>query len=319
LNATAASPARNFTRFAWTTLAWNVGVVLWGAYVRVSGSGAGCGNHWPLCNGEVLPHAAQIQTLIEFTHRIMTSVAFFAVAALLLWSLKIFPRRHLARKMAIASFCFLIAEALLGAGLVLFNYVGANSSAGRALYLSLHLANTLLLLAALALTAWFTREPARQIGPVPGMLKAALSLAMLVCITGAIAALGDTLFPASSLREGFQQDWSGTAHFLVRLRVIHPVLAVSAGIFIGWIALSRLRVNRVGPTLLIATIVQLCAGAVNLALLAPAAMQIVHLFLADIVWISLVLLSAESAVSAAREAAPAGGAPQPLVIRFSAE
>ncbi len=292
--------ARNFTRFAWATLGWNVAVVLWGAYVRASGSGAGCGNHWPLCNGEVVPHAAQVQTIIEFTHRAMTGVAFFAVAGLLAWSIRLFPRAHRARQAALASFTFLIVEALLGAGLVLLNYVGANNSAGRALYLSLHLANTLLLLAALTVTAWFSRdaEPAR--GRVSRLAAAALPIAILVSVSGAIAALGDTLFPAASLSEGMRQDLSRTAHFLVRLRVFHPVLAILAGVFFASTAVSMLRVkqrpevHRIALAVLILTVAQLCAGGINLALLAPVWMQIVHLLMADLVWISLVVLTVES-------------------------
>ena len=299
LSTTVASPAqvgaKNFSRLAWSTLVWNIGVVLWGAYVRASGSGAGCGNHWPLCNGEVVPRAAQIQTIIEFTHRLMSGVAFFAVAALLYWAIRRFPRGHRARTMAIASFCFLIAEALLGAGLVLFEYVGANNSAGRALYLSLHLANTLLLLAALALTAWFSSHPERAPARISGLFVMALALALAVSASGAIAALGDTLFPASSLREGIRQDFSGATGFLLRLRVFHPALAVLSASYFGWIAVSNFRVNRVAPAVLVLTIAQLCAGALNLALLAPVAMQIVHLLLADLVWISLVLMSVESA------------------------
>jgi len=296
----AGTGARNFTRFAWATLAWNIAVVLWGAYVRASGSGAGCGNHWPLCNGEVVPHAPAIQTIIEFTHRAMSGVAFFAVAGLLVWSLRLFPRAHRVRKAALASFVFLIAEALLGAGLVLLDYVGANNSAGRALYLSLHLANTLLLLAALALTAWFSRdsEPAR--GRISRLVAAALPVALLVCVSGAIAALGDTLFPAVSLSEGIRQDLSGTSDFLLRLRVFHPVLAVLAGVFFGSIAVSLLRAkqrpeaHRISLAVLILTVAQLCAGAINLALLAPVWMQILHLLMADLVWISLVLMTVES-------------------------
>ena len=298
-----ASPAvvgsRNFTRFAWAALAWNVGVVLWGAVVRASGSGAGCGNHWPLCNGQVVPQAAAVQTLIEFTHRAMSGIALVAVAALMFWSFRAFPRRHRVRKMAVASFCFLIAEALLGAGLVLFEYVGANGSAGRALYLSLHLVNTLFLLAALALTAWFSRHPDRTPRRVAGIFRIALGAALLLCVSGAIAALGDTLFPASSLAAGIRQDFSGAASFLVRLRVLHPALALLAGIFFAWIAVTELR-GRSHPLalpFLIVTVTQLCAGSVNLALLAPVGMQIVHLFLADLVWIMLVLLSVEDPVA----------------------
>ncbi len=46
-----------FSRYAWGVLLWNVLVALWGAYVRATGSGAGCGSHWPTCNGEILPRA----------------------------------------------------------------------------------------------------------------------------------------------------------------------------------------------------------------------------------------------------------------------
>ncbi|HUJ50721.1 MAG TPA: COX15/CtaA family protein [Bryobacteraceae bacterium] len=292
------SGTRNFTRYAWGVLGWNLAVVLWGAYVRASGSGAGCGNHWPLCNGEVVPQAPQVQTLIEFTHRGMSGIAFVAVAALLVWSIRVFPRRHRARKMALASFFFLIVEALLGAGLVLFDYVGANSSVGRALYLSLHLANTLLLVAALSLAAWFSRqdEPAR--GRLSRLVAATLPVALLVAISGGIAALGDTLFPASSLAEGFRQDLSTTAHFLLRLRVFHPALAIAGGVFFGsvalWVMRRRRELQRIALAVLILTIGQLCAGAINLVLLAPVWMQILHLLLADLVWISLVLITVES-------------------------
>jgi len=305
VSAAVASPprsgTRNFTRYAWGVLGWNLAVVLWGAYVRASGSGAGCGNHWPLCNGEVVPHAPQVQTLIEFTHRGMSGIAFVAVAALLVWSMRVFPGPHRARKMALASFVFLIVEALLGAGLVLFDYVGANSSVGRALYLSLHLANTLLLVAALSLAAWFSREDAPAPGRFSRLVAATLPVALLIAISGGIAALGDTLFPATSLAEGFRQDLSATAHFLLRLRVFHPVLAIAGGVFFGSVAVWVMRrphnLQGIALAVLILTVAQLGAGAINLVLLAPVWMQILHLLMADLVWISLVLMTVETAES----------------------
>src|SRR5260370_28805435 len=112
-----------FTRAAWGVLAWNFVVVLWGAYVRASGSGAGCGSHWPLCNGEVVPRAPGIATIIEFTHRATSGVALIATIGLAVWSFFLFPRKHRVRRMAILGAIFLIVEALLGAGLVLFEYV----------------------------------------------------------------------------------------------------------------------------------------------------------------------------------------------------
>lgn len=300
LTSPAAVRSPGFTRYAWGVLAWNLLVVLWGVLVRASGSGAGCGSHWPLCNGEVIPSAPAVSTIIEFTHRGMSGVAFFATAGLLAWSLKLFPRGHRARKFALASFAFLIAEAALGAGLVLFRYVEANASAGRAIYLSLHLVNTQILLAMLALTAWFSRDPGRPPVRRSPLFLGALCAALVVGVTGAITALGDTLFPVSSLGEGLRQDFSASAHFLLRLRVFHPMLAIAAAIFFIWIALRALRSNssatarRIAVAAVILTVTQLSAGAVNLALLAPVGMQIFHLLLADLLWISLVLLTVEA-------------------------
>jgi heme a synthase len=284
----------NFERFSWGVLGWNVLVVLWGAVVRASGSGAGCGSHWPLCNGEVIPVAPRLETIIEFTHRAMSGVALVAVVALWLWSRRSFARDSRVRRVALASLVFLITEALLGAGLVLFNYVDKNQSVGRAFYLSLHLLNTLLLLGALALTAWFSREGRGRGRRAPAALTA-LPIAALVSVAGAIAALGDTLFPATSLAQGLHQDFSGAANFLLRLRILHPVFAVLAGGYFAAmsIAVLRSRQSRLALWVMILTLAQLCGGAINLILLAPVWMQITHLFLADSLWIALVLLSVE--------------------------
>jgi heme A synthase len=290
----------NFTRFAWGMLAWNMLVVLWGAYVRASGSGAGCGSHWPLCNGEVVPAAPRIQTIIEFTHRAMSGVALVGVAALWLWSRVSFARGSRVRAMALASFVFLMVEALLGAGLVLFNYVDKNASVGRVFYLSLHLLNTLLLLGALALAAWFSRATVSISDRRSPLVTAALAIAALVSVTGAIAALGDTLFPATSLAQGFHQDFSGAANFLLRLRVLHPALAVLAATYFVAISIVILRSSQRGIAIKLAAAVlglalaQLSAGAINVVLLAPVWMQITHLLLADLLWISLVLLAVEA-------------------------
>ncbi len=284
----------SFTRFAWGVLGWNLLVVLWGAYVRASGSGAGCGSHWPLCNGEVVPVAPRIETIIEFTHRVMSGVALVGVGALWLWSRRSFPQGDRTRKMALASVAFLITEALLGAGLVLFNYVDKDQSVGRAFYLALHLANTLLLLAALALTAWFSREE-RGRGGRSRLVTIALPIALLVTVTGAIAALGDTLFPVTSLAQGFRQDLAGAASVLLRLRILHPVFAVLGAVYFAGaaIAVLRSRHSRLAIYVLALTLGQLCAGAINLILLAPVWMQITHLLLADSLWIALVLLAVE--------------------------
>src|SRR5579859_5928934 len=107
----ATAAVNRFRRFAWGVLGYNILVILWGAYVRASGSGAGCGSHWPLCNGEVVPAAKTIEQAIEFTHRLTSALAVMSAAALWLWSFRVFPRGHRGRKTAALSIVFLIMEA----------------------------------------------------------------------------------------------------------------------------------------------------------------------------------------------------------------
>ncbi len=293
-DARAAASRGRFRRFAWVVLAWNFLVVLWGAYVRASGSGAGCGSHWPLCNGEVVPRVPRLATLIEYTHRISSGVALVLVAALCAWAFLRFPRGGGVRRAAALSVLFIVTEALLGAGLVLFRYVAQNESAGRALYLSAHLVNTQLLLAVLATTAFLAAPRApRLTGPWPGTLLAMLLVSLAVSITGAVAALGDTLYPAPSLAAGVFQDFSPASSLLLRLRLLHPALAIAGGAYIAIAAFTRTHQEHTRRLALAATLLamaQLCAGAVNVVLRAPIGMQIVHLLLADLLWIALVLL-----------------------------
>jgi heme A synthase len=301
-----ASPSKSrlatFTRYAWAVLAWNLFVVLWGAYVRASGSGAGCGNHWPLCNGDVVPRAPRLETIIEFTHRMTSAVSLLATGWLAVWSVLRFPRDHRVRRYALLSVVFLFAEALLGAGLVLFEFVASNASVGRAFYLSLHLVNTQFLLAALALTAWYSREPVPDAVRPSSRVIAALPIAVVVSVTGAIAALGDTLYPVASLAEGMRQDLSTASSFLLRLRVLHPVLAVLAAGYFAYAAMSVLRskprplASQIALAVIVLAVAQLGAGTINITLLAPVWMQLMHLLLADLLWLSLVLLAVEAPV-----------------------
>ncbi len=292
-----------FTLYAWIVLGWNVLVILWGAYVRASGSGAGCGSHWPLCNGEVLPTAPEIKTIIEFTHRTTSGVALLGVLGLIIWAFRAFPPKHLVRKFSTASLVLILLEAALGAGLVKLGFVEKDSSVGRAVYLCAHLANTQLLLAALALAAWFSRPDSTRLRFTFGPPKAAglLPVALLVGISGAIAALGDTLFHATSLAEGMRQEMSSTAHFLLRLRIFHPGFALLFAVYASFVIMQTVKTRRSCESASLAwttwgvLAVQMIAGAVNVWMLAPIWMQIVHLLLADILWILLVLMLVESA------------------------
>jgi heme A synthase len=290
-----------FAKFAWGVLAYNILVILWGAYVRVSFSGDGCGAHWPFCNGEVIPHNMGAPMAIEFTHRMMTSIDSVAVIAMCVWAFRVFPRRHVVRLFSVLSLVFLLVEALLGAGLVLLRYVAKDQSAGRAAYLSAHLTNTMLLIAASTITAWAAyRNTSRlRLGDASGTLIGALPIVVFVSITGAIAALGDTLFPASSLSAGMQQDFSSASSLLLRLRLFHPVVAVLAAAYLIWTAAMVLKRDEAADARTAAgrvlglTLFQLAVGAVNITLLAPVWMQLFHLLMADAVWIAVLLLLLE--------------------------
>lgn len=285
-----------FARFAWTVLGYNIAVVLWGAYVRATGSGAGCGNHWPMCNGLVTGHSPSIATLIEFTHRATSGIDLALVALLVWWAWRTFPRGHAARLGAALSGVFLITEALIGAALVLLDQVAKNQSTSRAYSLSAHLINTLTLLACLTLTAWWGSGKPRVRLRGAGAWAVALTLAavMVLGVSGAIAALGDTLFPVKSLAAGFAEDLDPAANVFVRLRVWHPIIAAGVGTWLIFFAGSAIKKAR--PTALALMVLvgaQLAAGVVNLLLLAPVWMQMVHLLFADLVWVALILLCAQ--------------------------
>jgi heme A synthase len=305
-------PVARLPRFAVLTLGVNLLVILWGALVRATGSGAGCGSHWPLCNGTVVPPSPTAATLIELTHRLTSGVALLMVLALFVWCRRALPAGHPARPAALASLVLILVEAAIGAGLVLFELVGSDASAGRAAYMAVHLANTFLLLAALALTAWWTAgRPAARWVPRPGrQLLLAAAAVLAVAATGAVTALGDTLFPAGSLAAGLRQDLDAAAHFLVRLRVVHPLLAVAVTgylLALPGIAGAPRRgglARRLGSAVSLLALVQLLVGAVNVGLLAPLALQLVHLLLADLLWIALVLFGAATLAEPAPAAAP---------------
>lgn len=307
-----------FARFAAFVLVYNLGIILWGAYVRASGSGAGCGSHWPLCNGDVIPRAPEVATLIEFAHRVSSGGAMLLIGVMLVWAYRAFGRRHPVRVGATLSAFFIVTEALVGAGLVLFSLVADNASLARALFMAVHLANTFLLLAALTLTAWWAYGGAalslRGQGWAGWALLAGCVAVLILGVSGAVTALGDTLFPSRSLAEGLRADLSPTAHVLVRLRILHPAIATGVGLYLVVMS-SFVRAARPSPdtrrfasALAALFVLQFVAGVVNVVLLAPIPMQLIHLLLADAVWIALVLLCAAALAVQPAAIAAADGA-----------
>ncbi len=292
---------KGFRNFAWTVLVYNLGVIVWGAYVRATGSGAGCGDHWPTCQGEVIPIAPQTQTLIEFSHRVSSGLVFLLAVGMVFWAWKAYPRHHAIRRSASLVFVFTVTEALLGAGLVLFGLVAQNDSVFRALAMIAHLLNTFLLLASVTLTAWWATygapERLQWHGKASSLLLVGLFGMLLLGASGAVAALGDTLFPSQTLAEALREDTLPASSVLIRLRVIHPFLAIGVGVYIASVAFwlrrnfSLPHLEKVTLYVISVFLIQLALGAVNVILLAPMPVQMVHLLTADLIWIGLVLLA----------------------------
>jgi len=308
-------------RYAWGVVGYNVLVIVWGAMVRATGSGAGCGNHWPLCNGQVIPVSPTLHTVIEFTHRAMVSGATFAVIGLLLVTFRATSKGYAARLAAVVSGVLLLNEALLGAMLVKLGYVTGNQSLGRVVVLSVHLSNTLLLLAALTMTALLLRTGHRRgevLGPRSrwssadvGFVALGLLATLAVGVSGSLAALGDTLFPAASLRAAIAADLATGSPWLIRLRWVHPASAAVAAVFVLWVlrkAWGRRdwtgRAARLVAGLLAA---QFVLGIADVLLLAPVWMQLLHLLGADLYWVALVTLSAGTVMARREEIATGPG------------
>jgi len=292
---------RALVRYAWFVVAYNVLVILWGAVVRATGSGAGCGNHWPLCNGQVIPLSPRVDTIIEFIHRCMTGGAGFVLVGLVIWIFRATPKGKAARTMAIASTILIVIESLLGALLVKLGYVTGNQSVGRVIMLSIHFTNTLLMMGAMTLTAVMleTEQETRELRLREGKSMWAivgLIATLVVGVSGSLAALGDTLFPASSLRAAVEQDLSSSSPLLLRLRGVHPLSAMIAAAFVIWVVMQakRMRENRLATTVLVLLGIQFVLGIMDIVLLAPVWMQVLHLLGADLYWVALVTLTAKT-------------------------
>ena len=292
-----------FAKFAWFTLAYNILVILWGVFLRASKSGDGCGQHWLTCHGELIPSAPELKTIIEFSHRMTTGPAFLFVLILVIWAFRRFAKGHPARTTAMISLFFIITEALVGAGLVLTGNTAETITDARPFWAIGHLLNTFALLAFLTLTAWYAGGDRRLsiMGRTRQVVLIVLGVIaiLFVSTSGSVAALSNMLFPSETLTEGIAKDFSAGSNILLRLRLSHPILSILTSVYIiflaGWLRSAsdgNPDVTRWSNYLSILILVQIAFGAATLLTLGPIVMQIGHLLLADLIWISLVMLSA---------------------------
>ncbi|MEX1361905.1 MAG: COX15/CtaA family protein [Nannocystaceae bacterium] len=294
-----------FSRVAWAFLGYLLLVILFGAWVRITHSGAGCGSHWPTCHGQIIPLDPSIETIIEYTHRLTSGLLGIFGLGLVGWAVARFGRSRVTAA-ALVTMVFIVLEAAIGAGLVLKELVAADDSVARAVVISVHLVNTLLLTGAATLVAWWSTDDRplspRALGVGTWLIATALLALVASCMTGAVTALGDTLFPVDldtgqGVIAHVRGELSAANHFLVRLRIIHPMVAVvAAGIAYGVAAWLRIhateaRTARIAKGLQHAVVAQVVLGILNIGLAAPGWMQLAHLLLAQLVWVAAVLMA----------------------------
>lgn len=275
------------------TITLNLVVILLGATVRATGSGAGCGRSWPTCRGQVLP-ALEGATAIEFTHRALSGLALIAVGWMIVSIFRASQKGDLVRTGAVAVGISIVIEALIGMVIVLAEWVADDASVARAVSVPIHLVSTFVLLAGLVMTRYWlvtgVQSHRRAVDRTPLLVIGAGMI--LIAATGAVTALADTLFP-----KDFDVSSAITAgeHFLTRLRVAHPAVAVAVGAAAAWFAARRFDGATAVPARIVlgAVLVEIVLGAANVAFGTPLALSLTHLLVADVLWMAWVWLGLE--------------------------
>lgn len=283
---------------------FNCAVILFGAVVRITGSGAGCGQHWPTCHGEVLHLPKSVETIIELTHRATSGLDLLLCILVLVLTFRVFEKGHWARKGAALSLLWMITEALVGARLVISELVGMNDTMPRALVMMIHLLNTSLLTSAILVALYSARPQSPRFSQWRSAKSlrvwTAIACVLFISATGAVTALGDTVYPVAEEGVNLSQRWlevqSSQEHFLKRVRMIHPIFAIGVSGLVAWLlvqTLDRIPTNAFArPWIkrsLAVMALQVALGVINIVLSAPGWMQVVHLAAALALWSTLTL------------------------------
>ena len=294
---------RRYRRFVWGIVAFTVLVILSGDLVQATESGAGCGEHWPRCDGSLIPAIGDAHTAVEFTHRIVTAVLSISFIVMVVAARRLFGRGHLVWRTALWATGFLILEIFLGAALVLFGWVEADASWGRVIADGFHVINTFMLVGAVALVAHFAGgNPGFRINPAARRdryLLAAVAILILIAVSGTLNSLADTLY----FTDGVNVDETPIAALLVSIRGIHPAIAIGGGVIIFYLV-HLAAAHATGTTEKLALTIQgviglqFLVGIFNIVLLTPLETQIIHLTLADALWLLLLIFSAHTLATA---------------------
>ena len=266
--------------------------ILAGAFVRATGSGDGCGATWPTCKGRIIPSLSDTSELIEFSHRSVSGVLLI-VTLIIFTKTRKFQKNSLVRTVTNYLTFFVIFEALIGAVIVIFEWVGLNSSLPRIIAVPIHLVNTFGLLGCYAILYKILDENIEEITSMFNKNFIFISsLFLLSGATGSIAALADVLFPSASFIEGFLADFDRTSEVLTRLRILHPVVSsvLSLVLYVYSTQINKKYNIRVKP-LQTLIFVAVFLGFLNVLSNIILPLSILHLAIADFLWISYIYVS----------------------------
>ena len=270
----------------------SIASILAGAFVRATGSGDGCGATWPTCKGKIIPALSDTSELIEFSHRSVSGVL-LVVTLIIFAKTRRFQKDSLVRTVTNFLTFFVILEALIGAVIVIFEWVGLNSSLPRIIAVPIHLVNTFGLLGSYAILCKILQDDLQNIRPMFNKNFILISsLFLLSGATGSITALADVLFPSASFIEGFLADFDKTSEVLTRLRILHPIVSSTLSIVLYAYAtgISKKYNVRVKPLQLL-IIFAVFLGVFNVLSNIILPLSILHLAIADFLWISYIYVS----------------------------
>ena len=266
--------------------------ILAGAFVRATGSGDGCGSTWPTCKGKIIPQLSDTSEIIEFSHRSISGI-------LLIVTLIIFTKSRNMSKGSITRTTvnfltfFVVFEAAIGAVIVLYEWVGLNSSLPRIVAVPIHLVNTFGLLACYAILYKVLLNNFKNIKQLWDRRFVFVAFLFLLSgATGSITALADVLFPSASFYEGLMEDFDRTSELLTRLRILHPIVAtgLSAALIIESRNIQKdYKIDVKFLQLLV--IVAVTLGVLNVLSNIVLLLSIFHLAIADLLWIIYIYVS----------------------------
>jgi len=266
--------------------------ILAGAFVRATGSGDGCGSTWPTCKGKIIPQLSDTSEIIEFSHRSISGI-------LLVVTLIIFTKSRNMSKGSITRTTvnfltfFVVFEAAIGAVIVLYEWVGLNSSLPRIVAVPIHLVNTFGLLACYAILYKVLLNNFKNIKQLWDRRFVFVAFLFLLSgATGSITALADVLFPSASFYEGLMEDFDRTSELLTRLRILHPIVAtgLSAALIIESRNIQKdYKIDVKFLQLLV--IVAVTLGVLNVLSNIVLLLSIFHLAIADLLWITYIYVS----------------------------